>query len=419
MALVLCAAGVPLLPTNEMKVAGTLMSGCVLLVGAGVTLRAGEPLRWTALDAPVLAFLAIAVVSTAFGVNPRLSALPNRTRGEGLLDYFIYLPMALAAARLSQPEVQEILAVLLGAGGLIGAVAIGQYYGLDVTPWIGSRGLYYGLRSWGTLANPDFMGGYAALVLPIGIAMAAGAVTQRRWWGYAAAATLLYGALLGSQARSAWLATAVAGAILLWRPAWTTQGRRRLAMLGLAFAAVTIVMTITQPSVALGERAGTALSLSRDSSLRGVFWIWQHIIPMIGQRPVFGWGFSAVPAHLPGLGTPGYYRVFGHSPVFIDVAHNDFLQVAVNMGLLGLAAYVWIWSTTLVNLHEAARGTSSPVRAEAAGILAGLSAYFVVMLYLWSHIGDTNVFWVLAGTAVSVRSAASTIDAGPAIAATG
>src|SRR5579864_5656080 len=166
MALVLCAAGVPLLPTNEMKVAGTLLAGCVLLVGTYICLRSGDTLRWTALDPPALAFLAIAVLSTAFGVNPRLSALPNSTRGEGLLDYFVYVPMALAAARLSRLEAREILAVLLGAGALIGAIATAQYYGHDVTPWIGSHGLYYGIHSWGTLANPDFLGGYCALVLP-------------------------------------------------------------------------------------------------------------------------------------------------------------------------------------------------------------------------------------------------------------
>ena len=171
MGLVVCAAGVPLLPMNEMKVTGTLLSGGVLLVGIGIALRGGESLRWTALDAPALAFLAIAVLSTAFGVNPRLSALPNGTRGEGLLDYFVYVPMALAAARLTRPEAREILTVLLGAGALIGASAIGQYYGIDVTRWIGSR-FDYGAHSWGTLANPDFLGGYAALVLPIGAAMA-------------------------------------------------------------------------------------------------------------------------------------------------------------------------------------------------------------------------------------------------------
>jgi O-antigen ligase len=399
MAVVMCAAGVPLLPTNEMKVTGTFIAGVVLLAGICASLWSGEKLQWTALDVPVIAFLVAAVAATVFGVNPRLSLVPSPSRGEGLLDYFVYLPMALAAARLSREEGREVVAVLLSAGGLIGAIGVGQYYGVDVTPWIGSRGFDYGIHSWSTLSNPDFLGGYVALVLPVGLAMAAGARTSGQWWGYASASTLLYAALLASQTRSAWAAVAIASGILLWRLPRSVVAYRRLALLGLAFAAVTMIMAITQPRVSLSGRAALAFN-GGDSSMRGRLWIWEHSLIMIRERPMLGWGFSAVQDHLPGIGTPGYGRVFGQSPVVIDVAHNDLLQVSVNMGLLGLAAYLWIWTVILTTTHRATRRpASSPVRPEAAGILTGFIAYLIWLQFLWSHVGDTNVFWVLAGIA--------------------
>lgn len=412
MALLLCAAGVPLLPTNEMKVTVTLLSGCVLSVGIYLCLRSGEMIHATPLDLPIVAFWAVAILSTVFGVNPRLSTFPSITRGEGLLDYFVYLPMALAAARLSRSESRELLAALLGVGSLIAAAGIAQYYGFDPTPWIGSHGLNYGVRSWSTLANPDFLGGYAALVLPIGAAMAAGAPAHpptgafgRRWWGYAGAVILLYGALLGSETRSAWAAAALATVILLWRLPRTIQVYRRLALLALGCVAVTVVMIVTQPRVSLGGRAESAFNTA-DSSMQGKVWIWEHVLPMIRERPLLGWGFSAVLGHLPGVGTPSYFRVFGHSGVFIDVAHNDLLQVAVNMGLLGVAAYLWIWATVIRALNRASRGAENLVRPEAAGMLAGLAGYFVWLQFLWSHIGVANVFWVLAGIAVNMGRAA-------------
>ena len=411
MALLLCAVGVPLLPTNEMKVTGTLLSGCVLSVGIYLCLRSGEMVYATPLDLPIVAFWAAAILSTVFGVNPRISTFPSITRGEGLLDYFVYLPMALAAARLSRSESRELLTALLGVGSLIAAIGIAQYYGFDPTPWIGSHGLNYGVRSWGTLANPDFLGGYAALVLPIGAAMAAGVsappltgILDRRWWGYAGAVILLYGALLGSETRSAWAGAALATVILLWRLPRTTQVLRRLGLLVLACVVVTVVMVATQPLVSLGGRAKSAFNTA-DSSMQGKVWIWEHVLPMIHERPVLGWGFSAVLGHLPGIDTPSYFRVFGHSGVVIDVAHNDLLQVAVNMGLLGVAAYLWIWATVIGALNRASRA-KSPVRTEATGILAGLAGYFVWLQFLWSHIGDANVFWVLAGIAISVWRAA-------------
>lgn len=404
-ALVLCAAGVPALPTNEMKLAGTLLAGCVLLFAACLFVRSGEPLARTPLDVPLVAFLALAVLSTILAPDPRVSFAPSVSRREGLIDYFVYLPMALAAARLSRLEVREILEVVLAAAALIGGIAIGQYYGADAAAWVGGRGFDYGFRSWGTLGNPDFLGGYVALVLPIGVAMAAHATERRRWWGYAAATILLYGALLGSQTRSAWAASGLAAIALLWRLPRSAEVARRLALLGLTCIAVTAVMIATQPAVSLRARAQSAAAGPADSSMQGKLWIWQHVLPMIRERPVFGWGFSAVAGHLPGIGTPDYYRIFGRGTVLIDVAHNDVLQVSVNMGLAGLAAYLWIWAVALQAAHDAGRPPTSPVAAEAAGIFGGLIAYFVWLQFLWSHIGVANVFWVLAGVATALRRA--------------
>ena len=405
-ALLVFGAGVPLLPTNEMKVTGTLLSGCVLALGAYAVMRTGEKLRPTPLDAPALAFLALAVLSTIFSVNPRVSFFPNVTRGEGLLDYVVYVPMALAAARLSRPEARELLGTLLGAGALIGAIGVGQYYGIDATVWMGSRGLFYGSRSWGTLANPDFLGGYATLVLPIGLALAATAPAPRQRWAYGAACTLLYGALLGSETRSAWGATALAAAILLARLPRAPEVYRRLAVLGLVFAAVTVVMMVERPQISFVGRAASAFN-SSDSSMQGKLWIWEHTIPMIRERPVLGWGFSSILGRLPGIGTPDFVRVFGTGQIFIDVAHNDVLQVLVNMGFLGLGAYLWIWATVLREAVRASRGLgAAPGGGEAAAILAALVAYAVWLQFLWSHIGNANVFWMLTGITVSLHTAA-------------
>lgn len=416
MALVICAAGVPLLPTNEMKVAGTLVSGGVLVVGAYLLARSGEGLRWTPLDAPALAFLSVAALSTIFAANPRVSLLPNVTRGEGLLDYLVFIPMALAAARLSLPEGRELLAVLLGVAGLIGAVGLGQYYGIDGAVWIGGRGFSYGTRSWGTLANPDFLGGYVTLALPIGLALAATAAVPRQRWGYGAASVLLYAALLGSETRSAWGAVALGVIVLLARLPRSPQLYRRFAVLGLVFAAVTLVMTVTRPQVSFGGRAASALN-SGDSSMQGKLWIWEHTLPMIRERPILGWGFSSILGRIPGIGTPSYNKIFGGGPpVLIDVAHNDILQVLVGIGFLGLAAYLWVWVTALRAAARASRNSShAPGGVEAAGMLAAFVAYAVWLQFLWSHIGNANVFWVFTGIAVTLcRVAAEGIAAGRA-----
>ncbi len=408
LAVVLCAGGVPLLPTNDLKIIGTVLAGLVLAAGVSASGREGLGPR-SALDAPALAFLLAASLATVFSVNPLVSFLPTPIRGEGLLDYFVYIPMALAAARLSRPEADEVLTVLLVAAAAIGAIGVAQYYGLDVTPWFGNNGLSFG-RSWSTLSNPEFLGGYASLVLPIGLAFAL-LEPGRRWLGYAGASTLVYAAMLGSQTRSAWGGTALALVVLLRLLPRSPQTYRRAAILGCALAAVTAVMVLTRPQVSFEGRATSALNPA-DSSMQGRLFIWTHTLPLIAQRPLLGWGFTALLGRLPGVGTPEYVRVFGREPLLIDTVHNDILQVAFTTGLAGLAAYAWVWTAALLALRSAVRTPGAPAASPAlftaapAGLLGGLLAYLVWLQLAWSHIGNANLFWVLAGIAAGLGRAA-------------
>ncbi len=407
LAVVLCAGGVPLLPTNELKVIGTMLAGLVLAPGAFLTWRGGRAKR-NALDAPALAFLLAASLATIFSVNPLVSFIPTPQRGEGLVDYFVYIPMALAAARLSLAEADEVLTVLLVAASVIGAIGVGQYYGVDVTPWFGNNGLRFG-RSWSTLSNPEFLGGYTSLILPVGCAFALLA-PDRRWLGYAAASTLVYAAMLGSQTRSAWGGTALALLILVALVPRSAETYRRLAVLGCALAAVTAVMVLTRPQVSFEGRAVSALNPG-DSSMQGRLFIWAHTLPLIRERPLLGWGFTAMLGRLPGGGTPEYYRVFGHEPLLIDTAHNDILQVTFTTGLAGLAAYLWVWTTVLLGLRAARRRMGAA--AAPTGLVCGLIAYLVWLQLAWSHIGNANLFWVLAGLAVSLGCPALRPEADP------
>jgi hypothetical protein len=87
--------------------------------------------------------------------------------------------------------------------------------------------------------------------------------------------------------------------------------------------------------------------------------VWKDILPLIVQRPLFGWGFS--------------------------------------------------------NLADGC--SASGQGAVAAGILAGLAGYFLWLQSAWSHIGPANVFWTLAGISVALERSAKEAAASPALTA--
>jgi O-antigen ligase len=75
---------------------------------------------------------------------------------------------------------------------------------------------------------------------------------------------------------------------------------------------------------------------------------------------------------------PRWYEPLGH-------AHNVYLNFAAEAGLLGLAAYLWLW---LASLWQAVRVSASPNRLAAAigaGVLGALTAASVHNVFdnLW------------------------------------
>lgn len=398
LALVVFAAGAPLLPSNDLKVALTLSAALVLAPGYYICLRAGAPIVRSPLDAPAAAFLVAASLATLVSVDPFVSFFPSSLRGDGLLVYVAYIIMALAAARLTRTEVHALVTTILASGGLIGGIAVAQYYGVDVTRWMENEHLSFG-RSWGTLGNPIFLGGYASLLLPVGVVLASCAV-GRKWWGYATASTALYGALVASQTRAAWVAS-IGAAILLVRvlPA-SPQAYRRLLLLGIAFVTVTVVMVLARPQASLVQRAVSTFNMG-DLSVQAHLFVWKHTLPLLRQRPVLGWGFSTLLGRLPGIGSPEYLRVFGYRLVAIDTPHNEILHIAYSTGVVGLGAYLWVWATVLRGLETSLQTT--PAGAElSAALLASLAALFVWLQLAWSHVGPANAFWALAGGAVAL-----------------
>ncbi len=400
---IMFSAIILLCPTNDLKAITTtwiVLPGFALGIFAFV--RAGGRIEPRPIDVPAVTFLLFCTLATVFSANFKVSLIPNAIRGEGLPIYAAYVGTALAAARFTSREVRIVLSWIFATGTATCILAIGQYYLLPPALWIGGVGLQFGARGWGTLANPILLGGYLCLVLPLAIAVAVG-IRGARWWVLAGVSSVLYAALLASETRAAWIPFAFITPVLAWYLRGGERTRRLLILAGL-FAAITAVMMPTQP-IPLATRALSSFNTG-DSSLRQKMYIWTHIIPLIEERPLFGWGFNNLAGRLPGIGTEEYRRVMGSDDLIVDVAHNDVLHIAFSTGLAGLAAYAWVW---LVTLQSVARLVWTRTRPDvdvrmAVGLGCGLLAYLVWAQFGWTHIGPANVFWTFVGFTAALAS---------------
>jgi len=130
---------------------------------------------------------------------------------------------------------------------------------------------------------------------------------------------------------------------------------------------------------------GMRLAIDRDS------------LHMFMQKPVLGWGLGAFPVVYP------QFRSF-YTNFFVNEAHNDYLQLLVEMGALGFATMLWflvvLWRTGLKKLHDWAVNINGAVTLAALLGCTGILVHSFVDFNL--HVpGNAALFYVLCIVAAS------------------
>jgi O-antigen ligase len=230
-----------------------------------------------------------------------------------------------------------------------------------------------------TAGNPGDLGVY--LVLPC---LAAG------WFVLRTGSVLLRGAMLAALGLSLYalaltqtlaaLAALAAGGFLL---AWRLLPRRKLLLgLGAGLTAAVVLVAAVQP---LRQRVGAKLAQATGGEwnevLTGRLDGWRAAVEMFGEQPVWGVGHGVflsefVPAKLR-LVEKGVKFYEKQTNVVFANAHNEFLEVAADSGLIGLAALGWGIAVLIGVLRRMLR---TGERRDGAFALAGVAALAVLSL---------------------------------------
>ncbi len=319
-------------------------SGMVLLLlGAGLLW-----LSWSVLEPPepmgsmghrLLIFLAIVIVATGFSPVPQ-EALP------GLLKLVLYLGAWSLAARLLTRHRNwwnPILAGLLAGGLAEAVVALRQLQGgaIALATWSDEASILLGTeRLYGSLGNPNLLGGYLVPIIPLAI----GAALHWRSWPsrlFAAVTAGLAGlALALTYSRGAWLGlgAGLACFVLLW--GWFAlprlQGRRQAIFCGLLVGALVAAVAMAGGLEPLRVRLLSGLAGRADSSINFRINVWMAAWQML--RDYIWTGI--------GPGQDAFNRIYPlyQQPMFNALsAYSMPLELAVELGLAGLLAGIAIF----------------------------------------------------------------------------
>lgn len=394
-------AGMILYGGVRLWVSGPLMV-VVYLAGAVVCVRwmlnPGGPDRSIP---PALPVLVVVAAYTLLRIPH--SAVPY----EASLEFFkilsyavVYLGVFLLCVQSRRWQI--VLGVLLLLGSLDCWYAIAQHLKGSNLVLLEPRPEQYGMRASGTYVCPNHFAYLLSLYVTIAVGICF--TSTVRWWlRILAAYTLVVSlpVLLLTQSRSGWIAT-VAGVSTVLLLSAKRRGAKRLVI---TIALLALLGTLVSASL---WQFSTVFRTRVEQAMRGNMrtQVWQDTLQAIEERPAFGHG-------------PGSYRwiyakyneVYRTNKSFPRYAHNEYLQMAAEYGLVGtglLLVGLGIVSIRLLRVHrDMSSRDDARLLATALGCLAATAAHavFDFQLHVFANVHVLLVVLAaLGGRLVARRS---------------
>ena len=241
------------------------------------------------------------------------------------------------------------------------------------------------MRAYGTFEQPNPYGGYLGLVLPValGLAVVAGLglghwSCRWRWFTLAVTgicAALMFAALVMSWSRGAWLG--FGAAVVGMAVALVVKSGRGAVLTVILVALVAYALLaggLAQVPPSLVQRFSDVVPYLGVSDVRGAeitdanFAVlervahWQAAWLMWTDHPWLGVGIGNYEAVYPRYALPQWPLPLGH-------AHNYYLNIAAETGVVGLGAYLLLWTAALFQTWRAVRRGSGWELGVALGVL--------------------------------------------------
>jgi O-antigen ligase len=244
---------------------------------------------------------------------------------------------------------------------------------------IASNGKLYWLRAprlggwiYGPYVNHNHYAGLMEMLIPIPLVIALTDVAKGPRRALAAVTSaIMASTIFLSGSRGGMLAfivqMAILSAILIRR-----RSSRKLALtLGIFFAVTGGLLAWLGGGELVSRMASIDNQARVEVSGRTRMDINRDGFKMVGLKPILGWGLGVFPTVYP------QYRSF-YTNLFVNEAHDDYLQLLVEMGILGFAVMLWF---LVVSYWQAAKKlrnwTKDPNGAVALAAILGVSGIVV------------------------------------------
>jgi len=364
-------------------------------------LREGK-ISWqkTPLNLPIIIFLFICGLSTLFSVSPRLSFWGmHGFYFEGFLSFLCYGIIYFIAVNYVIDK-RKVLKTLLIASVIVSVYALVQATGITFFVW---RGTQPYPRVWSTLGNPNFLGPYLIMIIPIYLIFLMKAETVKKKFLYSLFTLLSVLALIFTYSRAAWLGMVV-GLIVFALMINKKQLKTNLFFL-IGIIVSSIILTSIYPRLYLRSQERTATMKPiveravstvdfKEPGITARLSAWGTTIEMTLKRPILGFGLDTLGISFRQFMSEKYEELAGRFRT-AGYAHNEFLQYGATIGLVGLGVYLFLLFTFFRILIKVSRDKERNLLA--SGLAASCIALLVNNQFSFSTIVPATLLWFFFG----------------------
>ena len=335
------------------------------------------------LNLPILAFL-IWEMASAFWATNRFEAMEAVFFHIALITIYF---MALNNAG----NVRVFVTVMIAAASIVSIYGILQYLGIDFTTPKSTP-----LVS--TLGNVNFAGEYLAMIIPLSVAMLFYSRGKASKIAFGTATALMLTHLLLAKSRGAWVGLAGAGIILLfWDPAKKGHLKLLLYLALIMVVAFSIIYAVSGSGgiSSIKEEAISVLNV-RQSSILFRFLAWKSALRMIRESPLTGVGAGNFKIIYPLYRSSEEWHISGINTRVAE-AHNDYLQITSELGLVGFGIFIWLLVSALRIFKKLLKTESILI----TGLLASVVSMLISAIFEFPFHNPATAltFWMILGIA--------------------
>ncbi len=340
----------------------------------------------TPLDMAIIVFIILVLASFRNTTNSAISLKGfTNIMGYVLLYYMV-------ASNLKEDEhIRWMAGAIVLAGLFVSILGILEYVGLGIFKW--EKPVTQQVQMWVTLGNSNAVAQYLIMVIPVAIGIMLYSKNFKWMLVWGGIISIMAACLILTFAKGAWLGLAVA---LLSFVVLSTRKK----VIPLVLAGIMIVLCLT--GLFYNSRLTHLLEEEdKEGTFSGRVAMWQSSIKMVQAHPFIGSGLNNFYLLFPKYQVPKFNEILPNRRPM--QAHNDYLQLATEVGILGLAAFLWIiikylrYGRAIIRLNNEFKWLTS-------GFVCGIIAMLIHSItdFGLQMPGPAIMMWTFIGITVAV-----------------